>query len=149
MSIQLNFHMLSLYRLIFQFFLFLDSVVASALHHHSCCRYVMDVLIDIKHMYTQALVLSLQLEDTRTRFIPSLVLGMFFVLSQSLCTQIHLFSGFSDLNIFLCLNNYCILLCQSLKHPVLPPDLQDSSQCVGKSSDLSNLLFRASSRTGK
>jgi len=35
------------------------------------------------------------------------------------------------------------------KNPVLPPGLQDSSQCVGESGDLPNLLFRASSRANK
>ena len=38
---------------------------------------------------------------------------------------------------------------KSMKNPVLPPGLQDSSQCVGESGDSHNLLFRASSRASK
>jgi len=38
---------------------------------------------------------------------------------------------------------------KSMKNPVLPPGLQDSSQYVGESPDSPNLLFRASSRASK
>ena len=36
-----------------------------------------------------------------------------------------------------------------IKSPILPPGIQDSSQCVGKSPDSLNLLSRTSSRAGK
>ena len=36
-----------------------------------------------------------------------------------------------------------------IKSPILPPDIQDSSQCVGESPDSLNLLSRTSSRAGK
>lgn len=38
---------------------------------------------------------------------------------------------------------------QLMKNSILPPSLQDSSQCVDKSPDLSNLLSKAISRAGK
>ena len=38
---------------------------------------------------------------------------------------------------------------KSLKNLVYPPSLQNSSQCVGKSLNSSNLLYRASSRARK
>jgi len=79
MSIQLNVRALSLHGLIFHFifiFLFLDSVATSAPRHHSCCWYV------CYHCYTNIctlkhFVLSLQLDDARTRFFPSQVLVIF------------------------------------------------------------------------
>ena len=66
-SVQLNVHILSLHRLIFYsiyflIFLFLNSVVTSTFHYHSCCRYVMEItLLSLlyKHIHTWVFVLSL------------------------------------------------------------------------------------------
>ena len=46
----------------FSVFPFMDSVATPTPCYHSCCRYVVDVFIATQ-MYTQALILSLQLND--------------------------------------------------------------------------------------